>query len=104
MDHEQVHLLARSASFLAPCPNASAAPMVKGIRIPHMYYCDPLGGADPYSGKVVQPTTVIDVTRQHDKKLAMLACHASQRDWLRRIMVWMNISMQPAGTMRCAAS
>jgi LmbE family N-acetylglucosaminyl deacetylase len=38
-------------------------------------------GIDPY-GNPVQPTTVIDITAQLDKKTEMLACHKSQRDWL----------------------
>jgi LmbE family N-acetylglucosaminyl deacetylase len=47
-----------------------------------LYYCDPVEGKDPY-GKTVEPTTVIDVSGQLKKKLEMLACHASQREWLR---------------------
>ena len=29
------------------------------------------------------PTTLLDITAVLEKKTAMLACHASQRDWLR---------------------
>ena len=28
-------------------------------------------------------TTLVDISKQMDKKTAMLACHASQREWLR---------------------
>ena len=31
----------------------------------------------------VTPTTCVDFTTQLDRKIEMLACHASQRDWLR---------------------
>jgi LmbE family N-acetylglucosaminyl deacetylase len=82
-DHEQVHRLARSASFAYGAPNASSVPLVKGSGVPWMYYCDPVAGADPYTGQLVKPTTYIDVTAQFDRKLEALACHASQRDWLR---------------------
>jgi LmbE family N-acetylglucosaminyl deacetylase len=82
MDHEQVSMLARAASFAYGAPNASTHPLLPGSRIPHLYYCDPIDGIDPL-GNPVEPTTVIDVTKQQEKKLAMLACHASQRDWLR---------------------
>lgn len=83
LDHEQVHLLARAAAFSFPIPNASTLPLVDGSAIPWLYYCDPVEGRDPYTCELVTPTTTIDVTAQLDRKVAMLACHASQRDWLR---------------------
>ena len=83
LDHEQVHLLARSAAFSYPIPNASTLPLVPGSAIPWLYYCDPVEGRDPYSGELVQPTTRVDISWQIDRKAEMLACHASQRDWLR---------------------
>jgi len=83
LDHEQAHLLARGAAFMHACPNASEQPMIGGTRIPYLYYCDPIEGLDP-CGRPVEPTTVIDVSAQLETKTAMLACHASQREWLRR--------------------
>jgi len=83
LDHEQVHLLARSASFSYPIPNASSLPPVVGATIPWLYYCDPLGGNDPYSGDTVKPTIRVDVSEVMDRKIEMLARHASQREWLR---------------------
>jgi LmbE family N-acetylglucosaminyl deacetylase len=56
--------------------------MAEGSRVPYLYYCDPIDRIDPLGNPVV-PTTVIDVTAQMEKKAAMLACHASQREWLR---------------------
>ncbi len=83
LDHEQVHLLARAAAFSYPIPNASTLPLIDGSAIPWLYYCDPVEGADPYTGQLVTPTTIIDVSAQLERKVEMLACHASQRDWLR---------------------
>lgn len=83
MDHEQVHLLTRCATFGYSVPNASSLPLVDGSMIPWLYYCDPVDGKDPYSGKVVQPTVLVDITPVMDRKVEMLACHASQREWLR---------------------
>ena len=83
LDHEQTHLLARSAAFSFPIPNASPLPLPASAHIPHLYYADPVEGRDPYTGQMVTPTTVIDVSEVIDPKAAMLACHASQRDWLR---------------------
>jgi LmbE family N-acetylglucosaminyl deacetylase len=82
LDHEQVSLLARAASFGYGAPNVSNLPLRAGSGVPYLYYCDPMEGIDPL-GNEVQPTTVIDITGQQAKKLAMLACHASQREWLR---------------------
>lgn len=84
LDHEQTHLLARSAAFAYPIPNGSPLPLLAGSAIPWLYYCDPLEGRDPYTGKRITPTTTIDVAAQFERKVEMLACHASQREWLRK--------------------
>jgi LmbE family N-acetylglucosaminyl deacetylase len=83
LDHEQVHLLARSTAFSYSIPNASELPLVPGSAIPWLYYCDPVEAREPYTGEIVSPTTYVDISRQIDRKIEMLACHASQRDWLR---------------------
>ena len=74
--------IARAASFVYGAPNVSAFPLLPGSGVPHLYYCDPIEGIDSL-GRPAQPTTLIDVTNQHEKKLQMLSCHASQRDWLK---------------------
>jgi LmbE family N-acetylglucosaminyl deacetylase len=83
LDHEQVHLLGRSAAFAYSIPNASQLPLVESSRIPWLYYCDPLGGLDPYSGEVANHTVCVEITSVLERKAAMLACHGSQREWLR---------------------
>lgn len=83
LDHEQVHLLARSVAFSYSIPNASETPRIHGSALPWLYYCDPVGGRDPYTGDVANATTHVEITRQMERKIEMLACHASQRDWLR---------------------
>jgi len=82
MDHEIVSQLARAASFIYGAPNISTRPRRHDSKVPYLYYCDPLDGIDPL-GKEVSPTTVIDVTDVHARKLEMLSKHASQREWLR---------------------
>jgi LmbE family N-acetylglucosaminyl deacetylase len=82
VDHEMASLLARSSSFVFSIPNIAPWPPKRGSRVPHLYYCDPLDGVDPL-GNPVTPTTLIDITAQLEKKAEMLACHASQREWLR---------------------
>lgn len=82
MDHVEVSKLARAASFVFGAPNISAFPLLSGSKIPHLYYCDPIEQIDSL-GRPAGYTTLIDVTAQHEKKLRMLAAHASQREWLR---------------------
>jgi len=82
MDHEVCSMLARSASFAYGIPNVSPEPRPAGAVVPHLYYCDPIGVVDPY-GNSIAPTGYVDVTAPYERKQAMLACHASQREWLR---------------------
>jgi LmbE family N-acetylglucosaminyl deacetylase len=82
LDHEQTSLLARAASFIFGAPNISTVPRHPESHVPHLYYCDPVEGVDPM-GNPVAATTLIDVSAQIETKSKMLACHASQREWLR---------------------
>ncbi|HWP40570.1 MAG TPA: PIG-L deacetylase family protein [Tepidisphaeraceae bacterium] len=83
MDHEMVSALGRAASFVYAAPNITASmPPREGSRVPHLYYCDPIEGLDPL-GQRVQPTSFVDITAVMPRKIQMLACHASQRQWLR---------------------
>jgi LmbE family N-acetylglucosaminyl deacetylase len=83
LDHEVTSTLVRAAAFGAPIPNfflgrGHAAPLE---HIPHLYYCDPIEGKDPL-GRVLEPGFRIDISAVIETKAAMLAAHASQRDWL----------------------
>jgi N-acetylglucosamine malate deacetylase 1 len=83
LDHEVTSTLARAAVFGAPIPNLfrdyDHAPPLE--QIPYLYYCDPIEGKDAL-GREVRPGFCIDVSGVMDDKAAMLATHASQRDWL----------------------
>jgi LmbE family N-acetylglucosaminyl deacetylase len=85
LDHEVTSTLVRAAAFGAPAPNflagAGHAPALG--HVPHLYYCDPLEGKDAL-GRDVLPGFCVDVSGVIDTKAAMLAAHASQREWLRR--------------------
>ncbi|MFG0247777.1 MAG: PIG-L deacetylase family protein [Phycisphaeraceae bacterium JB051] len=102
LDHEQTHLLARAASFAFAIPNASTLPLPDGAVVPYLYYADPLEGCDPYTGRMVKPTTFIDIADVMPAKSEMLACHASQREWLRKHhgMDEYILAMQRHGAMR----
>ena len=85
-DHEATSLLVRDACFSAPIPNYvtrqwEPAPHLE--KIPHLYYVDPIGGVDR-DGRLQVPGFHVDVSRVFELKREMLACHASQRNWLLR--------------------
>ncbi|HET9307991.1 MAG TPA: PIG-L family deacetylase [Candidatus Sulfotelmatobacter sp.] len=83
-DHEATSQLVRDACFAAPARNYSAGagnPSPPLDAIPHLYFMDPIGGVDR-DGHSILPDFFVDVTAQMEKKTAMLAEHASQREWL----------------------
>jgi len=80
-DHEATSVLVRDACFASSAPNyqTDSDPLP---RIPHLYFMDAIGGADR-DGRPVLPDFVVDISTTYQTKWNMLACHASQRDWLR---------------------
>jgi LmbE family N-acetylglucosaminyl deacetylase len=85
-DHEMTSRLVRDACFNASCPNYvtqqwDPAPATTGI--PHLYYVDAIQGID-YFGRPLPTDFIVDITMTFEKKNEMLACHESQRAWLRR--------------------
>ena len=84
-DHEAASALVRDACFAAPAPNyrtgaEKPAPALESI--PHLYWMDPVGGEDR-EGRAIEPEFVVNVSETFAVKRAMLAEHASQREWLR---------------------
>jgi N-acetylglucosamine malate deacetylase 1 len=82
-DHEATGLLVRDACFAVSAPNyktGSAAPMK---AIPHLYTMDPAEARDR-EGNLIWPDFIVDVEEVFAVKRDMLACHASQRNWLLR--------------------
>jgi LmbE family N-acetylglucosaminyl deacetylase len=85
-DHEMTSLLVRDACFGAPLPNFATRqwePAPPLARIPHLYFADPIEGIDR-DGSPVPAGFIVDVARVFALKRQMLACHASQRNWLLR--------------------
>ncbi len=85
-DHEVTSRLIRDACFIAPIPNYSTRqwePAVALERIPHLYYVDAIEGTDSF-GNPLQPEFIIDIGTTYELKRKMLACHDSQRAWLRK--------------------
>src|SRR5260370_31392350 len=44
LDHEQTSKIARAAAFAAPVPLYLKEDLAPLVHIPHLYYCDPIGG------------------------------------------------------------
>jgi LmbE family N-acetylglucosaminyl deacetylase len=85
-DHEATSQLVRDACFAAPIPNyqtgvADPAPPLSSI--PHLYFMDAIGGVDR-EGRPAPADFYVDIAEHFAVKKAMLAEHASQRDWLLR--------------------
>jgi LmbE family N-acetylglucosaminyl deacetylase len=83
-DHEVTSRLVRDACFNASVPNyvtesKDSAPPLE--RIPHLYYVDAVEGGDHFGDP--HPVGLhVDITTVFETKKRMLACHASQRNWL----------------------
>jgi LmbE family N-acetylglucosaminyl deacetylase len=84
-DHEATSRLVRDACFNASCPNYAThqwEPAPPTEHLPCLVYVDPIEGMDHF-GQPVAPHFYVDVTTTFSTKQKMLACHASQREWLR---------------------
>jgi LmbE family N-acetylglucosaminyl deacetylase len=84
-DHEMASRLARDACFCSSAPNfetedADPAPPTRGI--PALVYCSPPEGIDLF-GRPAPVQFFVNVESKMELKRDMLACHASQRNWLR---------------------
>lgn len=84
-DHEATSTLVVDACFAAPAPNYDTSaygdePATDAI--PHLYFVDPAEGTDRECRPQI-PQFLVDVSSTMDKKRAMLACHDSQRQWLK---------------------
>jgi LmbE family N-acetylglucosaminyl deacetylase len=83
-DHEVTSRLVRDACFAASLPNYKTRrwePAPPLPRIPHLYFTDAIEGIDR-DGRPQPAGFLVDVSPMADLKRRMLACHASQRDWL----------------------
>jgi LmbE family N-acetylglucosaminyl deacetylase len=81
-DHEETSRLVRYACFGAPMPNVKTPGFGPIDHVPHLYYTDAMDGIDVF-GRPLPIAFYVDITPVMDVKEQMLACHASQREWLR---------------------
>jgi LmbE family N-acetylglucosaminyl deacetylase len=83
VDHEITSTLVRTSCFAAGMINMETPDVEPFDYIPHLYYLDPFEGKDKY-GNPIDPPTIVDISSTIDVKSEMLACHASQREWLQK--------------------
>lgn len=84
-DHEITSRLVRNACFYAAVPNYDTLDLTDVARtasVPWLYYAHPLEGTDSF-GEPVIPAFYVDISDVIERKAEFLACHVSQREWLR---------------------
>lgn len=85
IDHEETSRLVRNAAFIASVPNYDCgAPVAPTERVPYLYYWNAVKLTDIF-GRPLPMQFGVDVSSVMSAKEAMLASHASQREWLRFI-------------------
>ena len=74
--------LVLTAAFTRGMPNFPVIPdrPLVGQKVT-IYHCQPFWNRTPLRD-LVEPETFVNVTEVEEKKVAMLACHASQKQWL----------------------
>lgn len=82
LDHEETSKLTRMACFAAGAPLFPTPTPATDKPVPALYYADTIEGKDRL-GRPVLGDFWIDVTSVFPLRQEALACHASQREWLR---------------------
>jgi LmbE family N-acetylglucosaminyl deacetylase len=84
IDHEETSRLVWGATFAAPIPNFDCGvPTRLASGIPYLYYWDAFENKDHF-GRPLPLSCAVEISSVLKVKVKMLACHASQRNWMRR--------------------
>jgi LmbE family N-acetylglucosaminyl deacetylase len=82
VDHEITSRLVQNGAYIAPVPLYDCGTQAPPTRkAPYLYYWNAVGLKDIF-GRALPMQFGIDVTSVMDIKETMVACHASQREWL----------------------
>ncbi len=82
VDHEITARLAQAACFACGMQNIRIDGAEPFEPVPYLYYVDPMEGKDN-TGRLIRPAFYVDIGGVIEIKKEMLACHESQRNWLR---------------------
>lgn len=82
IDHEMTSRVIQTACFASGIKNMEVIEE-PFESVPYLYYVDPLEGKDKF-GIPIHPTIYVDITTEIGIKEDTLACHDSQREWLKK--------------------
>ncbi|MGB2866932.1 MAG: PIG-L family deacetylase [Bacteroidota bacterium] len=82
VDHEMTSEVVRTACFSAGIANIKVDGTDPFLKIPHLFYCDPIEGKD-ILGTAVRPSILVDISSTMHIKETMFKCHESQQSWLK---------------------
>jgi LmbE family N-acetylglucosaminyl deacetylase len=81
VDHEMTSLVVRTACFSAGIGNIKTDGAEPFMKMPYLYYFDPIEGKD-ILGTEIKASTIVNISSTMQVKETMFRCHESQQSWL----------------------
>jgi len=81
VDHEVTSAVVRTACFSAGIRNIDADGIDPFLKIPYLYYFDPIDGKN-ILGAEIKASTIVNISDTIQVKEEMFRCHKSQQSWL----------------------
>jgi LmbE family N-acetylglucosaminyl deacetylase len=81
IDHEMTSAVVRTACFSAGIGNIKTGKVKPFMKMPYLYYFDPIEGKD-ILGTEIKASTIVNISSTMQIKERMFRCHESQQSWL----------------------
>lgn len=81
IDHEVTSAIVRTACFSAGIRNIDTDGAEPFMKMPYLYYFDPIEGKDIH-GTEIRASTIVNISSTMQIKERMFRCHESQQSWL----------------------
>jgi LmbE family N-acetylglucosaminyl deacetylase len=81
IDHEMTSAVVRTACFSAGIGNIKTDGAEPFMKMPYLYYFDPIEGKD-ILGTDIKASTIVNISSTMQTKEKMFRCHESQQSWL----------------------
>ncbi len=81
VDHEVTSEVVLTSCFSAGIGNIGTPGAEPFMKMPYLYYFDPIDGKDKF-GTAVRASTIVDISATMHIKERMFRCHESQQSWL----------------------